>query len=260
MAETCNARNMKRRQMISAAAACAALAMVSCSRNPEPVTISVSETAALAQGREDSLRIEVAAQYPGFKAGSKAGLEITSAITGMLFGEDYMSLEPDAAATAYADSLIEEYRAENLPMLDMEELAGAQMSWEDYTEGRIAYSMDNIFSYIADKYTYRGGAHGMSSRYACNFDLRTGKQISEEDFFRKGYDGELTALLTSHLKESLASTEDMDMLFVQEIEPNGNFYLSDKGVTYIYNQYEIAPYSMGIIEVTLPWEEIRDLR
>ena len=251
---------MKLTSMISAAAVCAALAMVSCSRNPEPVTITVSETAALAQGREDSLRIDISAQYPGFKAGSKTGLAITSAITGMLFGEDYMSLEPDAAATAYADSLIEEYRAENLPMLDMEELAGAQMSWDDITEGKIAYTKDNMLSYIADKYMYRGGAHGMSSRYACNFDLRTGKQISEEDFFRKGYDGELTALLTSHLEESLPSPEDMDMLFVQEIEPNGNFYLSDKGVTYIYNHYEIAPYSMGIIEVTVLWDELGDLR
>lgn len=251
---------MKRTAFFSAAAACAALAMVSCSRNPEPVSITLSETAALAQGCEDSLMIDISAQYPGFKDDSKAGLEITSAITGMLFGEDYMSLEPDAAATAYADSLIEEYRAENLPMLDMEELAGAQMSWEDITEGKIAYTKGNMLSYIADKYTYRGGAHGISSRYACNFDLRSGKQISEEDFFRKGYDGKLTSLLTSHLKESLQSPEDMDMLFVEEIEPNGNFYLSDKGITYIYNHYEIAPYSMGIIEVTIPWDELGDLR
>lgn len=251
---------MVRSFLFSAAAACAALAMVSCSRNPEPVSINVSETAALAQGREDSLRIDISAQYPGFKADSKTGLEITSAITEMLFGEDYMSMEPDAAATAYTDSLIAEYRAENIPMLGTEEAAGVLMSWEDVTEGKIVYSKDNILSYVADKYTYRGGAHGMSSRYACNFDLRTGKQISEEDFFRKGYDGTLTSLLTSHLKESLASPEDMDMLFVEEIEPNGNFYLCEKGVTYIYNHYEIAPYSMGIIEVTVPWEELKDLR
>lgn len=251
---------MKRTSIISTAAACAALAMVSCSRNPEPVSIDFSETAALTQGREDSLRIEISAQYPGFRADSKAGLEISSAITEMLFGEDYMSMEPEAAATAYADSLIEEYRAENLPMLDIEELAGTHMSWEDFTEGRIACTRDKILSYIADKYMYRGGAHGISSRYACNFDLSTGKQIREEDFFREGYDAKLTSLLTLHLKESLSSPEDIDMLFVKEIEPNGNFYLSEEGVTYIYNHYEIAPYSMGIIEVTVPWEELGDIR
>lgn len=245
--------------LFSAAAVCAALALASCCRNPEPVSIVVSRTAALTQGREDSLRIDISAQYPGLKADSKAGLEISSAITEMLFGEDYMSMEPYAAATAYADSLIEEYRAENLPMLDMEELAGTHMSWEDITEGKVAYTRGKTLSYIADKYMYRGGAHGISSRYACNFDLRTGKQVCEEDFFRQGYDGALTSILTSHLKESLASPEELDMLFVEEIEPNGNFCLSEKGVTYIYNHYEIAPYSMGIIEVTVPWAELDGL-
>ena len=49
------------------------------------------------------------------------------------------------------------------------------------------------------------------------------------------------------------------MMFLKEIEPNGNFSISDKGVTYIYNHYEIAPYSMGIIRITIPWEDLNDI-
>ena len=48
-------------------------------------------------------------------------------------------------------------------------------------------------------------------------------------------------------------------MFTHEIKPNGNFTVSEQGVTYIYNQYEIAPYSMGAIHVSVPWDEIRDL-
>ena len=32
--------------------------------------------------------------------------------------------------------------------------------------------------------------------------------------------------------------------------------MNDKGVHYVYNQYEIAPYSMGPIEITIPFEEV----
>ena len=33
-----------------------------------------------------------------------------------------------------------------------------------------------------------------------------------------------------------------------------NFYLSEKGITFYYNIYEIAPYVMGPVEITLPYE------
>ena len=49
------------------------------------------------------------------------------------------------------------------------------------------------------------------------------------------------------------------MLFEKNIRPNGNFTVSDSGVTYIYNQYEIGPYVMGTIKVTVPWNELEDL-
>ena len=49
------------------------------------------------------------------------------------------------------------------------------------------------------------------------------------------------------------------MMFIREIGPNGNFSVSEDGVTYIYNHYEIAPYAMGIIRVTLPWDDVREL-
>lgn len=43
---------------------------------------------------------------------------------------------------------------------------------------------------------------------------------------------------------------------INEIAPNNNFWINNEGVHYVYNQYEIAPYSMGPIEVTIPFEEI----
>lgn len=40
-------------------------------------------------------------------------------------------------------------------------------------------------------------------------------------------------------------------------EPNGNFAVSEEGVTWTYNPYEIAPYSMGIIDLTVTWADLK---
>ena len=49
------------------------------------------------------------------------------------------------------------------------------------------------------------------------------------------------------------------MLFQNEITPNGNFTVSEKGITYTFNQYEIGPYALGIIGITIPWDEIDNI-
>ena len=35
--------------------------------------------------------------------------------------------------------------------------------------------------------------------------------------------------------------------------------MSEEGITYVYGQYEIGPYSLGTIEVSLAWEELEGL-
>ena len=88
---------------------------------------------------------------------------------------------------------------------------------------------------------------------ALNFDLKSGKVITEAEFFKPGYEKKLAEALTAHLREAVPDQESYDTMFTHEIKPNGNFTVSEQGVTYI------APYSMGAIHVSVPWDEIRDL-
>ncbi len=46
---------------------------------------------------------------------------------------------------------------------------------------------------------------------------------------------------------------------IEDIVPNNNFWLDEIGIHYSYNQYEIAPYSMGVIDVTVPYSDISDI-
>ena len=99
----------------------------------------------------------------------------------------------------------------------------------------------------------------MTSIPALNFDLANGSLITAKGFFKDGYEERLSTLLSSHLPEALQEPGDTPMLFTKDIRPNGNFRVSETGITYIYNQYEIGPYVLGAVEVTIPWSELKDL-
>ena len=134
-----------------------------------------------------------------------------------------------------------------------------EFNWSDYTTGAVSGFYDDILSYTVTKYTYTGGAHGTTFVKALNLDMKTGEAVTEEDMFKAGYMDRLSELLTGRLPESLENPADTSMLFEKNIRPNGNFTISDSGVTYIYNQYEIGPYVLGAVNVTVPWSELKDL-
>ena len=158
---------MKRTLIFPAAAVCAAVAVTSCGNNNFTAgTIEIAEKIALADGRADSLDFKISAEFPRTGLGKEAGMKISSAITEALFGEEYMSMDPEAAAEAYKAGLENDYRETNLPMLEVEGLQDSFMGWTDYTEGKFTASRKDILSYTAVKYTYTGGAHGMTSDWS----------------------------------------------------------------------------------------------
>jgi len=112
-------------------------------------------------------------------------------------------------------------------------------------------------TYNASYNEYTGGAHGMYGVVAEVYDLSTGEIVSEKDLFAPGYKSGIAKLLASALENYLADSDtDPEMLFSMP-EPNGNFSVSDDAVTWIYNPYEIAPYVMGAIELSVPWDELK---
>lgn len=90
------------------------------------------------------------------------------------------------------------------------------------------------------------------------FDLSDGHVVEESELFRDDYKPLLSAMLTSHVRDNAEDPESI-VLFVSEVEPNGNFGISGEGVTYIYNPYDIAPYSSGTIRIFIPWKELKPI-
>ena len=138
------------------------------------------------------------------------------------------------------------------------------MSNEISIDGVSLYLDEKILSYSYESYAYLGGAHGNSNRMLYNYDLSNAHTIKEQDLFIADYKASLTQLIKDQILEqsaeigSVADLNDLNF-WEDEIKPNDNFYISDEGLVYIFNPYEIAPYSMGQTEVMLPYDKLKPL-
>ena len=56
----------------------------------------------------------------------------------------------------------------------------------------------------------------------------------------------------------IITLEDTDF-WVYAIKPNGNFYITDESINYVFNPYEIAPYSLGQTEVIIPFYKLKGI-
>ncbi len=238
------------------------LSAVSCSDYiPGTMPLKTSGTYRLSDDSEAELDLKINVEY--LISGPDKGImdSINGSIASAMFEDVPADISIEDAVTEYKDRKVAEYREANLPLLQDSTygISPASASWSDYTTGAVSGFYDDILSYTVTKYTYTGGAHGTTSVKALNLDMKTGAAVTEEDMFKAGYADRLSGLLTGRLPESLENPADTSMLFEKSIRPNGNFTVSDSGVTYIYNQYEIGPYVMGTIKVTVPWNELEDL-
>ena len=253
---------MKRAFFSLGTALCAGAVLVSCNGTFGTQDYVSHAAIPLQEGGTDSLVLDINVSYPVSGMDKTALGKVGTFLTAEYFGEEYAGLDPAEAIKAYTDDITAEYRDENLGIAqDIEDgkIPSMTLRHEEYIKGEMYGSHKNIFSYKTSKYVFAGGAHGMTAETAFNFDMKTGEPVVETDFFKEGYNRKLTGLLSAHLPEALESPADTSMMFIREIEPNGNFCVSKEGVTYIYNQYEIAPYAMGIIRITIPWEELEGL-
>lgn len=237
---------------------------VSCGKENKLKTKNIQRESVcmLSDDSKDTLSIKLDIEYPTGGPGSK-GIELmTQDIIASALDSSITETDIEKACELYIEKTQETYKADFKTLIELRketELNDVEMPpfrWERLITGSFAGKAGKVISYEIETYVYEGGAHGLSGKRCINYNLQNGEKVSESDFFEEGYQEELARLLTEHLSDALENEEAYQALFVKDIEPNGNFEISEDGITYVYGQYEIGPYYLGIIEITIPWEEI----
>ena len=128
---------------------------------------------------------------------------------------------------------------------------------------------DRYITYFYRTHVYSGGAHGFTTEVGFTFRKSDGKQIP---LLANTDSPKLSALIKEGVRRHFSGDADhplsdeelLEYLFAEEIGslnhiplPGNSPYLSETGVVFNYTQYEIGPYSSGIIIFEIPFQDIR---
>ena len=188
-------------------------------------------------------------------------------IIATIFGEVFNNFPTDSILPKYANNLFLDYKRSNETYLaNNAEIKESPLILENeiQIQGVAMYLDDRILSYSYERYAFMGGPHGNSSRLLYNFDLTNSHLIKESDLFIADYTESLTRLIKQQIVEDNAEMESVADLndfhfFEDQIKPNNNFYITAEGIVYVYNPYDIAPYSTGQTVVLLTFEKLRPI-
>lgn len=133
---------------------------------------------------------------------------------------------------------------------------------EAIMEYNVTYNKNCFLSLYKDKYEYTGGAHGSTLRSSDTWETCQGTYIPMFYYFYRGinYMNLLINEITKQAERNLNQNpgiyfDDYKNLIIQNFDPN-SYFLTPQGMTIYYQQYDIAPYSTGIVEFTIPYEII----
>lgn len=216
-----------------------------------------------------ALSIDITLEFPVEYSDRKLLEKIKAQIITNLVGEHYISVEQDSILPRFVRELKEEYITNNEMVVDKLEKTGFLVLNNSFImEGFALLNDEAIFSYGISRDVDFGGNHPTRTRFFYNYDLRTGDLLTEKDIFREDALDSLALLMRKEVIRLSAEKEEMptidsfeDTVYNPEaIRPNGNFYINDEAICYVFNPYEIAPLAYAFeTEIVLPYPLIRSL-
>ena len=221
-----------KRYLLILAAVLAALLLAGCNRGIQTSTASHEGFTPLSDGSKVGYTYSYSMEY------LTGGLpqEVVDRINAAIIRRDILFTEEDSgsdvrdACRQWEESGIAGYLSDAGEMMDEFDGEDSYMfNWESGIDGSFLPfdKARGLLTYCCNANDYMGGAHGM---YA-------------EDY----------------AEEADAAGVEMDDFFFSAPYPNGNFSVGKEGITWYFNPYDIAPYALGVIDVTLSWSQLESL-
>lgn len=175
------------------------------------------------------------------------------------YDADESGTDVAAACKAWAKDLEDGYKADTQDAgNEFDERQDWMFNWEYGMDGAFttACKARKLQTYTSSSNEYTGGAHGLYGETNLVFDMTTGETVTEADLFTDELQEGISDLLFDKVTEYLEEIELPDALFGTPA-PNGNFSVSENGVTWYFNPYEVAPYVAGVVEAGFSWDELK---
>lgn len=180
-------------------------------------------------------------------------------ISNSFFGPGFSAEEPNKMLVEFKNENWNNYLKQN----EEWDKQGVSFSWEQLQSMSVTYNSNYLLCLEYLKYAFTGGAHGMSNISYDIIYLQTGELLTYSDIFKENIDDTLSVLLTNQLRKDYHIPADLPLseagFFVDSIEPNRNIYVTGNGIGFLFNSYEIAPYSTGATNIFVEFGQIKNL-
>ncbi|MDL2214914.1 RsiV family protein [Dysgonomonas sp. OttesenSCG-928-M03] len=216
---------------------------------------------------QPSCNLKLSFAYPA-ESSDKATLDSLQRIfISCFFDNTYMGLTPQEAVKSYENNYIESYK-EDFRIFSQDrnehDNTATYSSYYEIDNNEIIFNKAGIISFLITKTNYKGGASSFDFLKNYTIDLRTLQLIDEDDLFNEGYEKALNTVFRNYLlksknAKSLAELENIGYFGLDEMVPNGNFTLDDKGITYIFNKGEYSSLKTDPIKIFISYNDIAPL-
>ncbi|WP_295840881.1 RsiV family protein [uncultured Apibacter sp.] len=122
----------------------------------------------------------------------------------------------------------------------------------------------NYYVTVLSTYDYEGGAHGIFEKVFFTYDKKSKKWLSIDNVLDLTHEKEINQVLDREARRKYNIPANVKLyepeysIFISDsISYSKNFTLSDKGITFHYNIYELTPYSYGYFSLFVSYTELK---
>jgi hypothetical protein len=170
-----------------------------------------------------------------------------------LLDDSFVGLPPQQAMEEYAQLYIQNFHQIDTNQKDTIEGIALHEDETGYLyhqdlKTKVVFNADSLISFLVETNDYKGGSYSNPAVKAYVFNLKTNDFVQENQFAGQNYEANLSKLLTGKIAVSDDIKED-------EIVPNNNFTIDDKGLTYYFNE-EDGVFSASTKSIFIPYNEL----
>ncbi len=117
------------------------------------------------------------------------------------------------------------------------------------TTGAVSLFTPELLVYRIDRFFYYyHAAHGMYISSFVNYYIPKQKIVTADDIFKSVGKDEILSVIRS---EAVKKYSNNEMLNPNLILSYNTFYLTESTITFVYQPYEIGPYALGMVEISI---------
>ena len=226
-------------------------------------TIKIHENYTFAYDTEKAPELTIDIELPSFNLASKsATAKLDSALAWSIFFEGTTLCGACNNFIAAQKEYFNELRDEFHNLNDGELPPGMMHNYVSIKATTLSGYKDYI-SYITTREEYYGGAHPSTVHTILCFNPTTGSEIALKDIFKEGYEENLIIMLIAKLMQDIGVSTIDELCdcgyYLADMFISQNFILEKDSIIFLYNRYEIAPYALGDIKISLDYNTLKEI-